>query len=102
LEDSLSRLRELNDHLDVVLTVSPVGSSATFCGAEVVTQSFAGKCVLRAVAERITNTVPRVWYFPSFEMALAWNPHTLNADNRHVKNATVDRIFDLLHKVMVR
>jgi len=102
LEDSLRRLRGLNGDLDVVLTVSPVASYATFCGTEAVTQSFGGKCVLRAVAERITQTVPRVWYFPSFEMTLAWNPHTLNADNRHVKNATVDRIFDLLHKTMVR
>jgi hypothetical protein len=102
LEDSLNRLRRLNGDLDIVLTVSPVASYATFCGAEAITQSFAGKCVLRAVAERITQSVPRVWYFPSFEMALAWNPHTLKADNRHVKNATVDRIFNLLHQTMVR
>jgi hypothetical protein len=102
LQDSLTRLRELNTDLDVLLTVSPVASHATFCGAEAVTQSFAGKCILRAVADRIIRVVPRVWYFPAFEMALAYNPHTLNADNRHVKNSTVDRIFDLLHKTVVR
>lgn len=102
LTDSLERLRRLNSDLDVVLTVSPVASYATFCGADAVTQSFAGKCILRAVAERVTRTVPRVWYFPSFEMALAWNPHTFAADNRHVKNATVDRIFELLRRTMIR
>jgi hypothetical protein len=102
LQDSFARLRELNRDLDVLLTVSPVASSATFCGADAVTASFAGKCILRAVAERITRTVPRVWYFPAFEMTLAYNPHTLNADNRHVKNSTVDRIFDLLHRTVVR
>src|SRR5262249_3964639 len=102
LEDSLRRLRELNKDLDVLLTVSPVASHATFCAAEAVTQSFAGNCVLRAVADRITRQVPRVWYFPAFEMTLAYNPHTFNADNRHVKNSTVDRIFKLLHQTVVR
>jgi hypothetical protein len=102
LDDALQRLRRLNEQLDIVLTVSPVASYATFCGAEAVTQSFAGKCLLRAVAERIVRSLPRVWYFPAFEMALAYNPHTLNADNRHVKNATVDRIFQLLHRTVIR
>jgi GSCFA family len=102
LGDALERLRRLNPHLDIVLTVSPVASFATFCGQDAVTQSFAGKCLLRAVAERITRTVPRVWYFPSFEMALAYNPHTLNADNRHVKSATVQRIFKLLRQTVIR
>ena len=101
LAESLSRLRELNHDLDILLTVSPVAGLATFCEAEVVTQSFAGKCVLRAVAERMTLTAPRVWYFPAFEMALAYNPRTFNADNRHVKNATVDRIFRLLDQTVL-
>ena len=102
LEDSLTRLRALNADLDVLFTVSPVASYATFAGTEAVTQSFAGKCVLRAVADRIVRSVPRVWYFPAFEMALAYNPHTLAADNRHVKSSTVDRIFELLHGTVVR
>jgi hypothetical protein len=102
LEDALMRLHRLNEQLDILLTVSPVPSGATFFGSEVVTQSFAGKCTLRAVAERICRVMPRVWYFPSFEMTLAYNPHTLNADNRHVKNATIDRIFKLLHDSVVR
>jgi hypothetical protein len=102
LEDSLKRLRSVNPDLEVLLTVSPVASYATFSGNDAVTYSFAGKCVLRAVAERITRVVPRVWYFPAFEMALAYNPYTLAADNRHVKHSTVDRIFKLLHRTIVR
>jgi len=102
LEDSLRRLRDLNNDLDVLLTVSPVASYATFCGTEAVTQSFAGKCLLRSVAEQVVHSVPRVWYFPSFEMTLAYNPYTLRADNRHVKKSTVDRIFNLLHQTVVR
>ena len=102
LEDALTRLRQHNHDLDIMLTVSPVASYATFCAADAVTQSFAGKCVLRSVAERMTRTLPRVWYFPAFEMALAYNPRTFTSDNRHVKNDTVDRIFALLHRTVVR
>ena len=102
LEESVARLRRFNAGLDILLTVSPVASYATFCGADVVTQSFAGKCILRAVAERVVRRVPRVWYFPAFEITLAYNPHAFNADNRHVKNATVDRIFGLLERAVVR
>jgi hypothetical protein len=102
LMDSIERLRGLNHGLDILLTVSPVASYATFSGAEAVTQSFAGKCILRAVVDRMTGLVPRVWYFPSFEMTLAWNPETLAADNRHVKRSTIDRIFELFHRTLVR
>jgi hypothetical protein len=102
LREALLRLGRFHPELDVLLTVSPVGSYATFCGAEAITQSFAGKCILRAAAERIVREVPRVWYFPSFELALARNPHALAADNRHVKQTTIDRIFRLLHDTVVR
>jgi len=102
LEESLTRLRALNPQLDVLLTVSPVPRFKTFAGAEVITASFAAKCTLRLVAERMTQALPRVWYFPSLEMTLAYNPHTLQSDNRHVQNATVDRIFALFDATVVR
>jgi hypothetical protein len=102
LEDALDRLTMLNPDLKVLVTVSPVASYATFCGVEAITQSFAAKAILRAVADRITHRRPRVWYFPAFEMALAYNPHTLRADNRHVTPATVNRIFALLIRTLVR
>jgi len=102
LEEAIVRLSGLNPQLDVLLTVSPVGSPATFADDEIITHSFAAKCLLRTVAERITRTVPRVWYFPSFEMALAYNPTMQMSNNRHVKYATIDRIFALLHDTVVR
>ena len=74
----------------------------TFSDDEIITHSFAMKCLLRTVAERITRTVPRVWYFPSFEMALAWNPTMQMSDNRHLKNARIDQVFKLLHDTVVR
>jgi len=102
LKDALARLRELNPRLDVLLTVSPVASMATFTDNEIITHSFAAKCLLRTVAEEITRTVPRVWYFPSFEMALAYNTATQMSDNRHVKNQRIDQIFEMLDDTLVR
>lgn len=75
---------------------------ATFSDDEIITHSFAGKCLLRTVAERVTHTIPRVWYFPSFEMALAYNPSNQMSDNRHIKHRRVDRIFRMLHDTIVR
>jgi hypothetical protein len=102
LQDAIDKLRERNPHLDVLLTVSPVASMATFSDEEIITHSFAAKCLLRTVAERITRTIPRVWYFPSFEMALAYNPATLMSNNRHVKLGRIDQIFRMLQDTVVR
>lgn len=102
LEESLTRLRAFNPQLDVLLTVSPVPRYATFAGDEVITTSFLAKCTLRVVAERMRHMLPRVWYFPSLEMVLAYNPHTLRADNRHAHFATVDRILRLFNATVVR
>ncbi len=102
LEESLTRLRALNPQLDVLLTVSPVPRFATFAGAEVITTSFLAKCTLRLVAERMTRALPRVWYFPSLEVVLAYNPHTLKSDNRHAQFASVDRVLALFDATVVR
>jgi hypothetical protein len=99
---ALADFRKVNAELDFLITVSPVAAHATFCDEDVVTRSFAAKCLLRAVADRVVRETLRCWYFPSFELALAYNPHSFNADNRHVKRATVARIFGLLRDCVVR
>ena len=102
LKEALRLFRTVNPALKFLLTVSPVAAHATFLDPDVVTRSFAGKCLLRAVAERAVRETPDCWYFPSFEIVLAYNPHAFNADNRHVKRATVDRIFGMLRELVVR
>jgi len=94
LEESIERLLTLNPKLRFLLTVSPVASYATFCDSDVVTQSFANKCVLRAVVHDVVNRRRGIaFYFPSFEIVLCDNPRNFRADNRHVKHSAVDRIF---------
>ena len=99
----LTDLFALNPLLQVILTVSPVASYATFCDIDVVSQSFANKCLLRSVVRDVMADFPgNVSYFPSFEMVLGYNPANFRADNRHVKYATVDRIFTLFEQAVVK
>lgn len=92
-------VQEVNPDVRILFTVSPVASYASFSDIDVVSQSFANKCLLRAVVNTVVASQPgKLFYFPSFEMVLCYNPFNFRADNRHVKYATVDRIFSLLSK----
>lgn len=101
LEDAFLDLRALNPGVKILMTVSPVPAHATFVDPDVITRSFANKCLLRTVADRAARKLPDARYFPSFEMTLAYNPETFKSDNRHVKHETVGRIFGLLKRVVV-
>ncbi len=97
LMDAVKILQSLNPGLKIVFTVSPVASWATFSDKDVVSRSFANKCILRAAVDNVVASQPgRLFYFPSFEMVLCDNPRNFRADNRHVKYAAVARIFSLL------
>lgn len=97
LESILQALAALNNKLKVIFTISPVAAHATFLSNDVVTQSFAGKCMLRTVVhDVIRGKCSNAFYFPSFEIVFCDNPKKFRADNRHVKYATVGEIFSIL------
>ena len=99
LDAALDHLKAANPRLRVLLTVSPVPSFASFTDSDVVSRSFANKCLLRAVVDEVVRARPgKAYYFPSFEIVLCYNPTSFRADNRHVKYASVDRIFALLER----
>jgi hypothetical protein len=99
---ALTMLFEHNPRLHVVLTVSPVPAHAVFGDVDVVTSSFGNKCLLRTVADAVCTTFPdRVRYFPSFEAVLAHNPASYRADNRHVRRASIERIFSMLDSALI-
>lgn len=100
LIEAITRLREVNPGLKIILTVSPVAAYATFTSNDVITQSMEGKCMLRTIAGEISRELENIYYFPSFEMVLCHNPSTFNADNRHVRRGTVARIFSLLNNAI--
>ncbi|MEQ1772388.1 MAG: GSCFA domain-containing protein [Burkholderiales bacterium] len=97
LVGALETLFRISPRLQVLITVSPVASYATFCDTDVVSQSLANKCLLRIVVRDVLKRYPgKVFYFPSFEMVLGLNQDSFRADNRHVKHARVDKIFETL------
>ena len=103
LEEAIDVLVAANPRLRIVMTVSPVPAHAVFDDPAVITSSFANKCQLRAVAEVVRRSrADRVFYFPSFEAALTYNPRTYRPDNRHVKRAVIERIFGMLDGAMAR
>jgi len=99
LDQALDALKRANPKIRFLLTVSPVPSFASFTDSDVVSRSFANKCLLRAVVDEAIAARPgEAFYFPSFEMVLCYNPTNFRADNRHVKYRSVDRIFGLLER----
>lgn len=99
LREVIGLLRSFNENIQILFTVSPVASYASFHDIDVVSQSFANKCLLRAVVDEVVrNELGRAFYFPSFEIVFCDNPRNFRADNRHVKYSVVDRIFSILSK----
>jgi hypothetical protein len=94
-------IKQFNPEVNIILTVSPVGAYATFLSEDIVSQSFAGKCTLRAVVhEVIQDNKNFIYYYPSFELVLCDNPTSYIADNRHVKRKKVKQIFSLLGEIL--
>lgn len=103
MEQCLQRLKSVNPNIKIILTVSPVPAAATFLSLDVVTQSMAGKSVLRAVAHEIQKSFSKdVFYFPSYEMVLCNNPKSFKSDNRHVRYQIVAKIFNLLGLILTQ
>lgn len=99
MRESLKKLFSLNPGLRIVLTVSPVPAFATFHKKPVIVESFANKCLLRIVANELAEEFnENVFYFPSFEIVLAYNPFSYRADNRHVMYRSLKKIFRVMEK----
>jgi hypothetical protein len=68
LESFVYELRHLNPGVRLVLTVSPVPLVATATDKHVLTATTYSKAVLRVAAETIAETIPKVTYFPAYEI----------------------------------
>ncbi len=98
LKEVIDLLKSVNPDIKIIFTISPVASYASFTDDDVISKSFANKCLLRTVVnELVENNKEFLFYFPSFEIVLCDNPKNYRADNRHVKHSAVDRIFHALN-----
>ena len=96
--ENLSRALQLlwanNPDAQVIFTVSPIPSWATFYDDNVAVRSFENKAILLlAVKEVISQNPGRTFYFPSFEMAMLSHNWNLRLDNRHLRPKVVDGIM---------
>ena len=96
LKEVIEKLKKINLNIKIIFTVSPVAEYATFISENIVSQAFAGKCILRSVVHEISKKHVNVFYFPSFEFVLTDNPFSFVADNMHVKRKKVFQILSSL------
>jgi hypothetical protein len=84
-----------NPEAQVIFTVSPVPSWATFYDTNVAVRSFENKAILLLAVKEVLSQYPgRAHYFPSFEMATLSHNWNLQLDNRHVRPKVVEGIMD--------
>jgi len=94
LSGALQLLWANNPEAQVIFTVSPIPSWATFYDTNVAVRSFENKAILLlAVKEVISQNPERTNYFPSFEMAMLSHNWNLQLDNRHLRPKVVDGIM---------
>ena len=93
-------LQSNNPELKIIFTVSPVLQYATFLGEDIITRSFKGKSILRSIISEIVEINKNCFYFPSYEMVMAENRSSFNADNRHVKRGKVNQIMSSIDKAL--
>jgi len=102
LEKSLNLIKQHNNKIKFILTVSPVPSFATFADENVISRSFLNKCILRFSVNDIVERCKKlnVFYYPSFEMSLCDNPKSFQFDNRHIKKEVVKNIFSTFKSII--
>jgi hypothetical protein len=94
LSAALQLLWANNPEAQVIFTVSPVPSGATFCDTNVAVRSFENKAILLLAVKEVVSQYPgRAYYFPSFEMVMLSHNANLQLDNRHVRPKKVEAIM---------
>jgi hypothetical protein len=96
----IAGLQARNAHTDVLLTVSPVPLIATATSRHVLTATTYSKSVLRVAAEMLAAELPRVFYFPSYEIITASfsRGRYYGADCRDVTESGVDHVMRLFFR----
>jgi len=97
LTKCINFIREINPHVKIILTVSPVPLIATYENKHVMVATTYSKSALRVLAEMVSQSMPGVVYFPSYEIITgSYTKSRYFADNlRDVTPEGVDRVMHL-------
>ncbi|HWV52805.1 GSCFA domain-containing protein [Pseudorhodoplanes sp.] len=91
----VSKVRDVNPRLKILLTVSPVPLTATASNKHVMVATTYSKSVLRAVAGKLADEDEQIDYFPSYEIisSPAMNGVFFEANKRSVAALGVDYVM---------
>jgi len=96
MRTALRLLKQLNEKVEVVLTVSPVPLHRSFNENDIFVNNMESKATLRAVAAQICREFDWVHYFPSFEIVWGIGAAAYKeSDMLHVKEDIVSNIMGL-------
>jgi GSCFA family len=90
-------VRQINPHMRLILTVSPVPLAATAEDRHVLTATTYSKAVLRVAAEQLCR-LPDVYYFPAYEVVTAAGQDYLAEDRRSVLEHGVRHVMSLFFR----
>lgn len=96
----ITHIREINNQIKIILTVSPIPLVATYENRHVLVSSTYSKSVLRVAAEEASNNFDNVVYFPSFEIINSPSNENryLEDDLRGVSKIGVNHVMRLFKK----
>jgi len=94
------RLRNWNDRIRILLTVSPVPLNATYMDRNVWTSTTYSKAVLRAAAGDVAGGLDYVDYFPSYEVITCPQHQTryFEDDLRNVRETGVQHVMRVFER----
>jgi hypothetical protein len=85
-------IRTYRPEATIVFTVSPIPLKATFRSIPCVAANNVSKSILRSALDEFMRNVqdPRLFYFPSYEVALGAFEHPFMEDRRHIHKHVLD------------
>jgi hypothetical protein len=95
-------VRSHNPSAKFIITVSPIPLRATFFGRSAIVSNHVSKAVLLYTAHAVTEELPNVFHFPSYELTYHLVPNPFDWDSRHVTRQTVEVIMSLFHRTFDR
>ena len=96
----ISKLKEINPHCKIILTVSPVPLIATMSTSGVARSTTYSKSVLRCVAEEMVLKWDHVDYFSSYEVITGTfnNKSYYSQNKRHIEPIGVNHVMKLFFR----
>jgi GSCFA family len=97
LSTFIDEVRQINPHMRMILTVSPVPLAATAENRHVLTATTYSKAVLRVAAEQLCR-LPDTYYFPAYEIVTAAGQDYMAEDRRSVLERGVRHVMSLFFR----